>query len=58
MKVKRLFFFFADRHHHSWAKFLKADQIDLGKGKRVLANPGKLDKKYQITVPEDLYAPQ
>lgn len=58
VKVKRLFFFFTDRHQHNWSKYLKRDQIDLGKGKRVLATSGKLDKTYQITVPEDLYAPQ
>ena len=28
--------------------------IDLGKGKRMLVRGGKLDPKYQITVPEDL----
>lgn len=56
VKVKRLFLFFTDRHPHSWSKYLKRDQIDLGKGKRVLAKNGKLDKKYQITVPKDLYA--
>ena len=37
VKVKRLFLFFTDRHQHSWAKYLKRDEIDLGKGKRVLA---------------------
>ena len=30
--------------------------IDLGKGKRMLVRGGKLDPKYQITVPEDLDA--
>jgi hypothetical protein len=58
VKVKRLFFFFADRHHHSWSKHLDKGVIDLGRGKRVLAKGGKLDKKYQITVPEDLNALQ
>jgi Transcriptional regulator, AbiEi antitoxin, Type IV TA system/Transcriptional regulator, AbiEi antitoxin N-terminal domain len=57
VKVKRLFFYFADRHQHSWMKYLNKDEIDFGKGKRVLAKGGKLDKVYHITVPEDLNAP-
>lgn len=54
VKVKRLFFFFADRHRHAWLKRLKKEEIYLGKGKRMLVKGGKLDAKYQITVPEDL----
>jgi hypothetical protein len=58
VKVKRLFFFFADRHAHAWLKRLERARIDLGKGKRMLARGGKLDSKYGITVPEDLDAVQ
>jgi hypothetical protein len=54
VKVKRLFFFFADRHEHGWLKHIDRQLIDLGRGKRMLARGGKLDAKYQITVPEDL----
>lgn len=54
VKVKRLFFFFADRHRHAWLKRIDKDAIDLGKGKRMLVRGGKLDADYQITVPEDL----
>ena len=54
VKVKRLFFFFADRHSHAWLKPLKNEKFDLGKGKRMLVKGGKLDQAYQITVPEDL----
>lgn len=53
IKVKRLFFFFAERHQHSWLKRINREKIDLGKGKRMLAKGGKLDPKYQITVPEE-----
>jgi hypothetical protein len=56
VKVKRLFFFFADRHKYGWLKQLKKSQIDLGSGKRELVKGGKLDRTYQITVPEDLDA--
>lgn len=54
VKVKRLFLFFADRHAHAWAKHLDRKRIDLGTGKRMLVKGGRLDPKYQITVPGDL----
>jgi hypothetical protein len=56
IKVKRLFFFFADRHKHSWLKRLDKETIDLGAGKRMLVKGGRLDPVYMITVPEDLDA--
>ena len=56
VKVKRLFFFFADRHHHAWLKRLDKESLDLGTGKRLLVKGGKLDRTYQITVPEGLDA--
>ena len=54
VKVKRLFFFFADRHQHRWLHHINREKIDLGKGKRMLVKGGKFDSKYQITVPEAL----
>lgn len=54
VKVKRLFFFFADRHRHAWLKRLNKDEIDFGKGKRMLVKGGRLDRSYEITVPEDM----
>ena len=54
VKVKRLFFWFAERHNHAWIKHLNQEGIDLGRGKRMLVRGGKLDPKYQITVPEEL----
>lgn len=56
IKVKRLFFYFADRHQHAWLKRLDKHAINLGEGKRMLIKGGKLDKTYLITVPEDLNA--
>jgi hypothetical protein len=56
VKVKRLFFWFAERHNHSWLKQLERSGIDFGKGKRMLVRGGKLDAKYNITVPESLDA--
>lgn len=54
VKVKRLFFWFSERHNHPWLNKLDRGAIDLGRGKRVLAPGGKLDPKYNITVPERL----
>lgn len=55
VKVKRLFLFFADRHRLQWLSRIDRDKIELGSGKRVIAKGGKLDKTYQITVPEEMY---
>jgi len=56
VKVKRLFFWFAERHKHSWVKELDRKAVDLGKGKRMIVRGGKLDTKFNITVPENLDA--
>lgn len=55
VKAKRLFLFFAERHQHAWFKHLDKGAIDLGTGKRMLTRGGKLDQRYLITVPEELY---
>lgn len=54
VKVKRLFFFFADRHDHAWLRRINKGAVNLGKGKRMLVRGGRLNAAYQITVPEDL----
>jgi hypothetical protein len=56
VKVKRLFLWFAERHNHAWLKQLDRSGINLGHGKRMLARGGKLDPKYNITVPENIDA--
>lgn len=56
VKVKRLFLWFAERHNHAWLKKLDRRDIDLGTGKRMLVHGGKLDPKFNITVPENLDA--
>jgi hypothetical protein len=57
IKVKRLFFWFAERHQHTWLQQIDRAGINLGTGKRMLVKGGKLDPKYLITVPDDLNAP-
>ena len=56
VKVKRLFFFFADRHKPAWLKRIDREAVDLGTGDRMLARGGKFDPVYRITVPDDLDA--
>lgn len=54
IKVKRLFLALAERHGHGWFQHLDLSQVDLGKGKRAIGTGGRLNVKYQITLPEDL----
>lgn len=58
VKVKRLFFVFADRHAHAWRKHVQPDAIDLGKGDRALVKGGKLHPKFRITVPPEYAVPK
>ncbi len=51
IKVKRLFMHMAESHGHPWLSQVDLSKIDFGKGKRHLVKEGKLDKKYNITVP-------
>jgi len=53
IKAKRLFLFFADTYNMPWFAKLKLKDVDLGKGKRRIAEKGILNKKYLITVPAE-----
>lgn len=53
VKVKRLFMYMAERHGHPWVKQLDLSKVDFGKGKRLVVAGGRLDPKYQITVPRE-----
>ncbi|MCK5162759.1 MAG: type IV toxin-antitoxin system AbiEi family antitoxin domain-containing protein, partial [Desulfobacula sp.] len=44
---------FADLYDMPWFQKLDIKNIDLGKGKRQVAANGILNKKYQITVPDE-----
>ena len=55
VKVNRLFFWFTRRHNPAWAKRLSEDSVKLGSGKRSLVKGGRLDQRYQITVPEEMH---
>ena len=54
IKAKRLFLALADRNRHAWLAHVNLQGVDLGRGKRVLVRGGKLNAKYQITLPADL----
>ncbi len=55
IKVKRLFFWFATRQNYSWFQKLNIKDYELGKGNRLVAEGGKLDKDLLITVPKHLH---
>ena len=52
VKVRRLFFWIAERYNYSWLSRIDRSNLGMGTGNRVIAKGGKLNKKYQITVPE------
>ena len=54
VKVRRLFFVFADRHGHGWRKHIDASAIDFGSGPRALVDGGRFHPDYRISVPEML----
>jgi hypothetical protein len=58
IKVKRLFFVFADRHDHPWRKRIDPRAFDLGSGDRALVRGGKIHPRYRIMVPEDFVKPE
>jgi hypothetical protein len=53
IKVRRLFFVFADRHNHAWRKRLDPEEFNLGTGDRALVKGGKIHPRYRIMVPEE-----
>ena len=54
VKVRRLFFVYADRHNHAWRQYIDTSKVDFGSGPRALAEGGKLHPTYKIYVPEGL----
>ena len=52
VKVRRLFFVFADKHRHAWRKHLDTSGIDFGSGPRALAEGGRFHPTYRIYVPD------
>jgi hypothetical protein len=52
VKIKRLFFWFADRQNYVWLGKINKGNITFGSGNRMIIKGGKLNPKYKITVPE------
>lgn len=52
IQTNRLYLFFGHFYKHPWVERLNEAVINLGAGKRQIVPDGKLDKQYQITVPE------
>ena len=53
VKVKRLFLYMAEKNELPCMKELNLQKVNLGSGKRSITKDGKLDKKYNITVPRE-----
>ena len=53
IKVRRLFFVFADRHQHAWLKHLNPNKVNFGTGPRALVKGGVLHPTHRIYVPKD-----
>jgi hypothetical protein len=53
IKAKRVFLYLADRYNMPWLDKLKIKNINLGSGKRQVADKGVFNKKYLITVPDE-----
>lgn len=51
-KTLRLFFVMLEKAGHQWGKKLDTGDYYIGKGKRVVVQGGKLNRKYGVTVPE------
>lgn len=58
VKVRRLFFVFADRHGHGWRKHLDAGRVEFGSGPRGLVEGGTFHPTYHISVPGYLASPR
>ncbi|HBD7190824.1 TPA: type IV toxin-antitoxin system AbiEi family antitoxin, partial [Legionella pneumophila] len=52
IQTNRLFLFLGHFYKHPWAERVNESLINLGAGKRQIVPDGKLEKQYQITVPE------
>lgn len=58
IKVRRLFFVFADRHGHAWRKRLNPEAFDLGRGDRAFVKGGRIHPRYRIVVPNMFAEPE
>ena len=55
VKIRRLFFWLAERQGHPWTRRLRPEDFDLGRGKLALATGGRFVSRYGITVPAAMH---
>lgn len=55
VKVKRLFLYMAEKTGFPWYRALDLSRIDLGAGRRMIVPTGKYVRKYNMTIPTELY---
>lgn len=55
LKVKRMFFYMAQKAGHYWFEMLDKSKINLGTSKYQLSKNGVYIPEYKITVPKELY---
>lgn len=53
VKTNRLYLFLAHYYNHDWLKRVDESKVRLGAGMRQIITGGKVDKAYQITVPQN-----
>ncbi|WCN15221.1 hypothetical protein GV054_20530 [Marinomonas mediterranea] len=58
VQTNRVFLFLCHFYDHQWVQRLDETKIGLGSGKRQVVEKGRLDERYQITVPEKFLAKQ
>lgn len=51
VKVKRLFMSLAEKQGHPWVNKLDLTKVNFGSGKRMIGKGGKLDTKYNLSLP-------
>lgn len=55
IKIKRLFFYMAQKAGHAWFDKLDKSKINLGTGKQQLVDKGVYLTEYRITIPKELF---
>ncbi|AFY71959.1 hypothetical protein Pse7367_3733 (plasmid) [Thalassoporum mexicanum PCC 7367] len=56
IRVKRLFFYMAEKAGHQWANFLDREKLNLGTGDRSITKGGVYIAEHRISIPKELAA--
>src|SRR3546814_14316547 len=52
VKAKRLFLYFSGQYRHAWTRPLRADELDIGSGKRQIVKGGEPEPDVLVPVPK------